>query len=186
MRNTHSVATQTLVTAEEFFRMPEDNYSYELVRGRLIQMPKPTLRHGLIVNRIGIPLWQFVEDRGLGFVVMDVGIKLTSDPDTVRAPDIWFVRRDRIPEGPLDFLWPGAPDLAIEVRSKNDRWSDILEKVEEYLLFGTRLVWAIDPKKLEAIVFRPSTEPIALTRADELDGGDIVPGFRFPVSRLFE
>ena len=189
MRHTNPVAAQTLlVTAEEFFRMPDDNYSYELIRGRLIQMPKPSPRHGYVATSIGVALYTFVKAHDLGVVLTnEVGFMLASDPDTVRAPDISFLRRDRIPATGLpDFFWAGAPDLAIEVRSKTDRWSDILEKVDEYLRFGTQLVWVIDPKRLEAIVFRPGTQPITLTCVDELDGSDIVPGFRFPVSRLFE
>ena len=189
MRHINPVATQTLlVTAEEFFRMPDDNYSYELVRGRLIQMPKPSPRHGFVATGIGVALYTFVTAHDLGVVLTnEVGFMLASDPDTVRAPDISFLRRDRIPATGLpDFFWPGAPDLAIEVRSKTDRWPDVLEKVDEYLRFGTQMVWVIDPKRLEVMVFRPGTEPITLARADELDGSDIVPGFRFPVRRLFE
>ena len=182
------MATQTdCITAEEFFRIPDEDYSYELVRGRLIQMPKPSPRHGRVVMRLGMPLYQFVEEHELGVVLIEVGFMLATDPDTVRAPDISFLRRERLPmTGLPDFFWPGAPELAIEVRSKTDRWSDILDKVDEYLRFGTRLVWVIDQRALEVIVFRPGSEPITLSPANELDGGDVVPGFRFPVSRLFE
>ena len=190
MRHAYPVATQThLVTAEEFLRMPDEaGYSHELVQGRLIKMPKPSALHGFVNWRLERALVRYVDEHELGIAsAADMGFMLTKDPDTVRAPDVWFIRRERIPPGgPPDFFWPGAPDLAIEVRSKTDRWPDILEKVDEYLRFGTQMVWVIDPKRLEAIVFRPGTEPITLTRADELDGGDIVPGFRFPVGRLFE
>lgn len=167
--------------------MPEDNYSYELVRGRLIQMPKPSPRHGLMVMRVGMPLYRFVEERELGVVLIEVGFSLTRDPDTVRAPDISFIRRERIPESGLpDFFWPGTADLAIEVRSKTDRWSAILEKVDEYLGYGSQMVWVIDPRQQNVVVFRPGIEPVTLTLGDELEGGDVVAGFRFPVSRLFE
>ena len=137
--------------------------------------------------RLGMPLYQFVEQHDLGVVLIEVGFMLAADPDTIRAPDISFLRRERLPKTGLpDFFWPGAPDLAVEVRSKTDRWSDILEKVDEYLSLGTRLVWVIDQKALEVIVFRPGNDSITVRPADELDGGDVVPGFRFSVSRLFE
>ena len=47
-------------------------------------------------------------------------------------------------------------------------------------------MWVIDQKALDVIVFRPGNDSITLRPADELDGGDVVPGFRFSVSRLFE
>ena len=177
------------VTADELLRMPEEpGCSYELVQGRLIQMPKPGALHGIVGMRLVAALLPFVEERGLGALFpQDTGFKLATRPDTVRAPDLSFVGRDRVasigfPEG----FWPGAPDLAVEVKSPNDTWSELARKANEYLMFGTRLVWVIDPKRRHVVVFRPDALPATLTSGDELDGGDVVPGFRFPVSRLFE
>ena len=176
------------VTADDLFRMPDDGYSYELVQGRLIRMSKPSPRHGLIGMRLGAALYRFVEERGLGATsAHEAGFKLATNPDTVRGPDVWFVRRERIPLGGLpDSYWLGAPDLAVEVRSPSDTRAELMEKAAEYLRCGARLVWVIDPKQQSVTVSRPEATPAILTSGDELDGGDVVPGFRFRVSRLFE
>jgi Uma2 family endonuclease len=133
-------------------------------------------------------LLRYVEEHRLGVLFpQDTGFKLTSDPDTVRAPDLAFVGRDKIaltgfPEG----FWPGAPDLAVEVRSPHNSMRELAEKAREYLSFGSRLVWIIDPRKQEVMVFQRRQEPVTLSRGDVLSGGDVVPGFELPVARLFE
>lgn len=176
-----------LVTAEELARMPDDGYQYELVEGRLIKMPLPKLRHGIVGSRLGVPLWNFVDAAGLGVVFTgDVGFKLTSNPDTVRAPDVAFLRRERIPiTGLPDGYWAGAPDLAVEVLSPDDRRSELVRKAHQYLRHGARLVWLVDPKKQTLTVFRPDGESTALTINDQIDGEDVVPGFRLPLAKLF-
>ena len=181
--DTHSV------TAEELLRMPEKpGYSFELDQGRLIQMPKSGALHGIVGMRLVTALLPFVDEHRLGVLFpQDTGFKLASRPDTVRGPDLSFVTRERIAAiGFPDGLWPGAPDLAVEVKSPSDTRPKLASKAREYLSYGTRLVWVIDPKRREVIVFRPNAIPLTLTSGDELDGGDVVPGFRFQVSRLFE
>ena len=111
--------THTLVTADELFMMPDDGFRYELVKGELRRMPPAGSEHGAIGINIALVVAQFVKAHDLGVVFgADTGFKIASNPDTVRAPDLAFVRRERIPAGgvPREF-WPGAPDLAVEVIS---------------------------------------------------------------------
>ena len=81
--------------------------------------------------------------------------------------------------------WPGAPDLAAEVRSPDDKRSEIEEKIEQYLETGVRQVWFVEPSKRSLTMFRPSAAPQVLSEADTLDGGDLLPGFSYPLARLF-
>jgi Uma2 family endonuclease len=177
-----------LVTADDLMRMPDDGYSYELVKGHLIRMPKPGALHGIVGTRLFSALIRVVEGHQLGALFpQDTGFKLADTPDTVRAPDLAFVGRDKIastgfPEG----FWPGAPDLAVEVRSPHNSVRELTEKAREYLSFGSRLVWIIDPRQQQVMVFRPGREPVTLSRGDILSGADVVPGFELPVARLFE
>jgi Uma2 family endonuclease len=116
----------------------------------------------------------------------ETGFKVASDPDTVRAPDVAFVRRERIPErGIPKKFWQGAPDLAVEVLSPGDTYAEVTEKVEGWLDAGAWAVWVIDPKRRDVSVFRPMTDVTRLYDGDELDGGEVVPGFRCKVAEIF-
>ncbi|MGE0544684.1 MAG: Uma2 family endonuclease [Dehalococcoidia bacterium] len=103
---------------------------------------------------------------------------------TVRAPDVWFVRAERVPEEALDEFFPGGPDLAIEVLSPSDRFAAVVEKARDYLAAGTRLVWVIDPKGRTAAVFYPDGAARLLSEDDALEGGDVLPGFTVRVRDL--
>ena len=174
------------MTIEEFERLPDDEWQYELVRGRLVKEPPSGFEHSGIGVRVSSLLWTFVRERGLGEVVgADGGFILSVDPPTVRAPDAAFVRADRLDFDRTRFA-PFAPDLAVEVISPSNTLSEIQEKVLDYLDAGTRLAWVVDPGTRTVTVWR-SREEIRLVGGDgELDGGDVLPGFRVPVSTLFE
>jgi len=175
-------------TAEELFRMPSDDYRYELVKGELRKMTPAGSRHGSIITRFLSALVQHVDAHALGEVFgPNTGFKIAESPDTVRAPDIAFVRKERIPAGELtEKFWPGAPDLAVEVISPTDTLYELDEKVEEYQTTGVTLVWVINPKKRTVTVYRPGANPEVLTEHDQLDGRPVLPAFEYPVAKLFE
>jgi Uma2 family endonuclease len=169
----------TLMTAEGLLHMPDDGWSYELDRGELIRMSPAGSRAGIVTFRVSLRFGSFVEQHQLGVCgSAEWGFRLSSNPDTVRAPDVGFVRAERISVGGIpEGYWSGAPDLAIEVLSPTDRFADLLVKVQEYLTAGTRLVWVIDPEARKAFIFRPSQAPEIVDADGELSGEDVVPGF---------
>lgn len=178
--------TARLVTAEELARYPDDGYKYELVEGRVIRMSPPGFAHGRIAARVAVLLDQYARPADLGTVLVELGVKLAANPDTVRAPDVAFVRRDRIPTPPPKGYWQGAADLAVEVLSPDDRPSEIQRKIQEYLACGTAAVVVIDPDDRTASVFRPSAEVLTRSGHDELDLSDVIAGFRCHVREIFE
>ena len=140
---------QPLMTADELLALPDDGRcQYELVRGRLIAMSPSSSRPAIVAGRVFRPLSNFVEEQRLGVCGgADWGFRLAMDPDTVRSPDCAFVRAERVPaDGVPDGFWPGAPDLAVAVLSPSNRFAEILERVEDYLAAGTRLIWIFDPE----------------------------------------
>jgi Uma2 family endonuclease len=174
-------------TASELFEMPDDGFRYELVKGELRRMSPSGSEHGALVINITLLLGQYVKANKLGICFgAETGFKIGSDPDTVRAPDLAFVRRERIPEAgiPKKF-WQGAPDLAVEVLSPGDTYSEVVEKVGAWLDAGAWAVWVIDPKGRNVSVFRPMTDVTKLYDGDHLGGGEVVPGFRCKVSEIF-
>jgi Uma2 family endonuclease len=174
-------------TADKLFAMPDDGFRYELVKGELRKMSPSGSEHGAIIINISVLLGQHVKSNKLGVCfAAETGFKIASDPDTVRAPDVAFVRRERIPESgiPKKF-WPGAPDLAVEVVSPADTFNEVEEKVEQWLGAGTRAVWIVNPRRRSVSVYRSMTDVARLSDTDELEGGEVVRGFRCKVSEIF-
>ena len=182
------MSTQTKhISAEELLQMPDDGLRRELVNGELRTMTPAGHPHGRIAVRMTWPLAQHVEENGLGAVyAAETGFVLSRDPDTVRAPDVAFVRRERVEEvGEAGGYWPGAPDLVIEVVSPDDAYADVEGKVSEWLRAGTRMVVVVDPSNRTARVHRSPTDVTTLLEDGEIDGGDVVPGWRLPTRKIF-
>jgi len=176
------------MTADELLTMPDDGLVYELIKGELIKMsPPPGHEHGIVALNIAGPLYAYAKTRNLGKVyAAETGFLLEQNPDTVRAGDVAFVRRERIEQaGTVQGYWIGAPDLAVEVISPSDTVGRIEGKVAQWLESGARTVWVVSPKLHIVTVYRSLTDLVILTKNDTLDGGDVIPGFQIPVSEIF-
>jgi len=176
-----------MVTAEDLLRTPDDGFRYELVRGELKKMSPSGYKHGRITTNLATPLDQHVRANNLGVVcAAETGLLLSSNPDTVLAPDVAFISRKRLEAiGDVEGYWPGAPDMAVEVISPSDTYSEVEEKVVLWLSAGTRMVLVLDPRKRTVTVYRSLTDITILTEEDTLDGGDVVPGWKMQVRDLF-
>jgi Uma2 family endonuclease len=182
-----TTATQKLITAEEFFQMPDppDGSRQELVRGVIITMPPPGGRHGACCSRIIRRVSAFVEDQRLGTVFAnDTGFVSERDPDSVRGPDVSFWSQQRLPEVPEGYIQI-PPDLAVEVVSPSDHYSKIQTKVRHYMTRGVRLVWVVDPEDRSVTVYHPPGQAAILQEHDTLSGEDVLPDFRCAVADLF-
>jgi Uma2 family endonuclease len=178
--------TARLITADDFERMPPPtDHRLELVKGQLVRMSLPGYEHGRIVIGFGAMLHNYAKPRRLGDVLTETGCKLESNPDTVRGPDISFVRRDRTIRATRGFF-NGGPDLVVEVLSPDDRPSEVRDKVDEYLTHGVFVVLVVDPDDKTVTVHRRLTPPTTLLEDDELDLDDVVAGFRCRVREIFE
>ena len=142
--------------------------------------------HGRITINISLPLARFVKEQGLGVVTTaETGFQIAHDPDTVRAPDVGFIRADRVPSETTVGFFQGAPDLAVEVLSPNDRASAVTAKVQDWLAAGCRAVWVVDPGTKSVAVYRALDRIVVLSRSDSLTGNDVLPDFRLPVAEIF-
>jgi Uma2 family endonuclease len=132
-------------------------------------------------------LGHHVRKHKLGVVLTgDSGFLLARDPDTVLAPDVAFIRADRLAAEPLgERYWPGAPDLAIEVRSPSTTRKKVHDRALALLDAGVRLVWIVDPASRTVTVYRSATDIETLSDDAELRAPSLLPGFRCPIADLF-
>jgi Uma2 family endonuclease len=184
---TVTATEKVLLTAEDFWQLPDDGHTYELVAGECVRMPPSGFLHGTVAGNFARLLGEYAAQYELGAVsVAEAGFTLRQNPDTVRAPDVAFVSKARIlTQGKPEKFWEGAPDLAVEVVSPNDRFDDVVEKVQEYLAAGARLVWVALPRSKSIMVYHPNGEIKILREGDELQGEDVLPGFVCLVQKVF-
>ena len=184
MTTTATISRPRLMTAEDLLAMPRGyGKRYELVRGELVERMLAEHPQASAVTWIAYALTQYEVDTGYGQVKSGgPGYRLEFDPDTVRAPDVAWVAPGRIPPGTQGY--PNlAPDLVVEVLSPGQNLAD---KARMWLSYGTREVWVAQPVAPVSVTrYRPGQPPVTLYDDDVLDGGDLLPGFRIPVWRLF-
>jgi Uma2 family endonuclease len=175
-----------IVTPEQLAALPNDK-DFELVDGQLVER-KGGNKANWVATEFAIALTDHVARWHLGWVFgPGAGFRLDNARSfTVRKPDVSFVRFGRLPnEQPADAYDSLAPDLAVEVVSPNDTVYELDEKIDDYLRAGVRLVWVINPELQTVTIYRPGQSQQTIRGGDELDGLDVVPGFRCPVSALF-
>jgi Uma2 family endonuclease len=113
------------------------------------------------------------------------GFILERDPDTVRAPDVCFVRKGRLAGRDLTKFPEMVPDFPVEVRSPNNGWKELVEKRQQFMERGTEMVAIVEPDEFME-VHRPGQEPRRrLYPDDTFSAEDILPGFSCRVRELF-
>jgi Uma2 family endonuclease len=179
------MATTRLYTVEDVEQSPPDG-EWELIDGELVPMSPASFESSSLGFRIGRIIGNFVDAHDLGAMTgADGGFVIFPDRQTIRVPDVGFIRKHRIPpEEEQDRFARLAPDLAVEVLSPSDRMASALGKVSMYLEAGVALVWLVDPVKRTIIVFAGDDNPVTLGEEDTLAGGNVLPGFSIRVADL--
>lgn len=188
MRAYRTEPEDRLYTIEEYERLPhdDDRYRGDLVRGRIVREPPTGYDHGGMQLNLAVELRRHVRKHHLGRVRVETGYVLLSGVATVRGPDVSFIAAARIPPEGMPAGFPRiAPDLAIEVVSPSNRAREIREKLRDYFEAGVRQVWVVYPRRRNVAVHLSPSDVRVLGEDDELDGGDVVPGFRLPVAAIF-
>jgi Uma2 family endonuclease len=175
------------VTAQQLADMPQDGKRYELIQGELHMMSPSGSEHGRIGVRLTWRIAQHVARQGLGVVfAAETGFLLQTNPDTVRAPDLAFVTKARqTAAGSVEGYWPGAPDLAVEVVSPSDSFSEVEEKALAWLAADTCVVWIVDPRQKHVTVYRGRDDIAVLDCDATLAAPNLLPGWQVRVADVF-
>ena len=178
-------ARAVLVTADQLLQLPDDGIRRELVEGVVTEVSPTGGRHGRTAARLLVRVGAHVEAHRLGEVfAAETGFLIGRDPDTVRAPDLAFVSTARAPGAVVPAFPELAPDLVAEVVSPSDRSVEVTAKAQQWVDAGVRLVWVVDPVN-HVVTVHAADGVIVLRRADALDGGAVLPGFRLSLPDLF-
>ena len=177
--------TTHLMTAQELIRLDDESNLHELIKGELLTMSPPGEEHGAVTMNLSTLLHNYVKAKRLGVLyAADTGFKVESNPDTVLAPDISFVKADRVGTR-SPFYRSGAPDLAVEVLSPSDSKTKVERKTSLWLEFGAKAVWNVNPRKRTVEVVHADGRRTLFHDTDELADDETVPGFRVAVSEIF-
>lgn len=181
-----SSVAQRLMTIEEFSRLPGSEHK-ELVRGEVIESMPPSAQHGIVVVAIGTLLRLWAKSSTGGYVGVKAGYVLGRNPDTVRGPDVSYMREDWMSQKSVsEGFGHIAPDLAVEVVSPSDTEVEVREKVRDFLAAGTPLVWTVYPRTREVVAHTADGLARTYGRDDILEHPDVLPGFSCKVAELFE
>jgi Uma2 family endonuclease len=179
--------TKHIYTAEQLLNRPDDGFRYELINGELQQMAPAGFEHGKISAIVTTSLGHYVAAQKLGVVcAAETGFKLAANPDYVRAPDMAFISNQQLAQHQnIKGYWPGAPALVVEVISPYDTYTDVEEKVLDWLEAGCKLVIVINPRKQIATLYRTMGDICMIGKGGILQATDIVPGWQLPIDNLF-
>jgi Uma2 family endonuclease len=181
-----ALATKPFVTFDQYLDQP-DRARFELVDGELVEINVSNLSSH-VAFQISAALGEYCRTKNLGRFFNSEALYrcFPNRPNTVRKPDVSFIRRERLPIDWAEQTYLSvAPDLAVEVVSPNDSAYDVDEKTEQYIAAGVKLVWVVNPEQRLVHIHRGDGTVAKLAEKDVLDGEDVVPGFRCPVVDIF-
>lgn len=179
-----------LMTADEFWdfgNLPENaNKSFELIRGEVVEMSRPTRQHGIVCSNFSFELNLWARKINFGYVASnDSGVVLEKGPDTVVGPDVAYYT-DANTFAEVHPRWGNHPPvLAVEVLSPNDRMSKVNAKIAGYLRGGVKVVWLVDYEDHEITIYRPDKSLIVLRSSDTISGDPELPGFSCALAEFF-
>ena len=183
-----TASKRKLLTADDLLCLHSQGVKGELIRGVLAATMATGVEHGVIAVNISGELRSFIKPRRLGRVIAsDSGVRVGTNPDMVREPDVAFISAERLP---LDQRIRGysdaIPDLVVEIASPHDTAASVYDKARMWLSHEVRIVWVVDPDTRTVDVHRPNSPVVTLAEADTLDGDAVLPGFTLQIKEIFE
>lgn len=176
-----------VTTADQLLVLHDPGWRHELWSGALRRMRFADAAHGDVAARICAAVFHHVDEERLGCTfATGTGFAIARDPDTVLAPDVAFVQRDRLPPKGHHGFFPGPPDLAVEVISPDELSSHVASKVAAWLSHGSQEVWVVDLQRCTLAVHRDGAATRILRQGDRLRDSIVLPGFTLELAELFD
>lgn len=182
------MATKLSTVKTPVKQLPDD-VLYEVVDGRIVELPPKGTRQEVTIGELFFRLGLFVDKKKLGRAVALTLFDLTEQIGRKRRPDVAFVANQRWPLSkpiPDTDGWQVVPNLAVEVVSRTNSWEEVMDKVQEYFLVGIERVWVVSAVHRQVHVYNSPTTVSILTVDDNLEDESLLPGFRLPLNELFE
>lgn len=174
------MSAKTLISVEDFDRLEEEEFRYELDEGELITMTRPRARHVLIEGNLYFALRTYLERNPIG-KVLGADILFVLGPATKRAPDAAVIMRSIDPDQEIQ----GAPDIAAEILSPSNTKREMKRKLGQFFAAGCKLAWIIDPKTRSVEVWESAAGPSRTLRDSDSLETPLLPGFSLQIARLF-
>jgi Uma2 family endonuclease len=173
---------------EPLSHAPDEEPLYEVIDGERREIERMGAFETVLASALTYHLGSFALQHKLGVVATETLFVLNALRNLKRRPDVAFVsysrwREDRVPRAEA---WDVVPDLAVEVISPTNLAEEIDDKITDYFGAGVRLVWVLFPVSGRVYAYESPDRVSVLGRSDELDGVDVLPGFRLLIATLFE
>lgn len=180
------MVTTQLRTAQDLWEIGDDGRNLILIAGEFFEVAPPNGAHGRMTSNLALLLGNFVVQNALGQTYIgDTGFLLERNPETVLAPDLSFIARERIPENDDAYL-EVPPDIAIEVVSASNRAGEIERRVAIYLAAGVRQVWIVYPTRRQVAIYKPEDDLQVFTDAQVINCSPELHGLVVPVAQIFD
>ncbi len=187
------IAEQVRLSLEEWSRLYDTEGPFEYVEGKRIPLSPNKFEHGLLLKRLFAVLLAYEESSHLGEVFIEmpfVQLDTSSWVKGSRVPDLLFILTEKLRlykaqlenygDKPLILV----PDLAIEIVSPGNTYTEVDDKVTEYLADGVQAVWVVNPRNQSIKVHRLNMPDVRF-RAGETLIDELLPGFSMELAKLF-
>jgi Uma2 family endonuclease len=181
MKASNSVLTQGPASGEDIER-------YEIIDGVRVEREPMGAFETVLASWLCHVINSFAAGKKLGLAVNEVLFVLNAARTLNRRPKVAFVSYARWPTAVIarEHAWNVVPDLAIEIVSPANLAEAIDRKMTDYFQAGVRLVWVFYPDSGRVYDYQSPTLVSILERADTLDGGEVLPGFRLSIAGIYE
>ncbi len=141
------MATKTLLTEEEYLAMSFDDRTPEYVDGELVERAWPNRSHSKTQHKFGRAFGR-LEERLPIYVRPELRLRVA--PRKYRIADLVVYAY----EEPVEELPDQVPLVVVEIVSPDDKYAELMKKLEEYRAWGVPHVWLADPAQRRICVYR--------------------------------